>query len=191
MLGRAQAKEGQRGDTIIEVLFAMTILAMVVTITINLMNNGFASMMSSMDRTNVQAIMNGQAALLRASRDKAVEGDTAGWNAIKNSVTAPPLGYSNIGTPAVSGCTPAGKRFYFDPGAAEPWEPVDRTGSPTKRAGTYPVAGDGIWIEAYKIDPDGVGTQPNYYDFYIKSCWRGYGSNIDQEAKVIVRLYEI
>lgn len=188
MLGlRGRKVSDERGDTIIEVLFALAVLGAVIAITINLMNSGFATMMSSMDRTNTQAIMNGQAALLRAARDKYIEGDTAAWDTIRTT-------YVNTlaAKPGACGATdPAAVRFYMNPSAAKPWMPVDRSSFPVLRIATYPRPGDGMWIEAYKVDPDGAGTQPNYYDFYIKACWRGYGDNsVKQEAKMVVRLYD-
>lgn len=182
-----QRTSNERGDTIIEVLFALAVLGAVIAITINLMNSGFATMMSSMDRTNTQAIMNGQASLLRAARDKYIEGDTAAWNEIRTTyVNTAPAKQGACGTG-----DPASVRFYMNPSAPKPWMPVDRSSFPVLRITTYPRPGDGMWIEAYKVDPDGAGTQPNYYDFYIKACWRGYGDNqVKQEAKMVVRLYD-
>jgi len=187
-------RKSEQGDTIVEVLLAMSVLATVLTICISLMNYGFSLALQSMDRTNTQALMNGQAALLRVARDKYVSGeDTAGWQAIISSTYI-------VGTvaptyqPNASGCSATAKRFYLQPqpslGDPKPWEPVNAATLPTMRTGTYPAVGDGMWIQAYRIDPDGsTGSQPYYYDFYIKSCWYTPGSKVKQEAKTIVRLY--
>lgn len=183
--------DDQRGDTIVEVLFAMSVLAAVITITISLMNAGFAGVMASMDRTNVQALMNGQASLLRASRDRYAQGDTtAGWS----TIIAPAIsgGYVNTVVPITDACKPTAqqgpRRFYLNPSAATPWVPVDRSTSPTKRVGTLPSSSDGMWVEVYKKSPP---SGPAYYDFYIKSCWTGYGSKAEQQTRIVVRLYDV
>lgn len=184
MLKRKRSRE--QGDTIIEVLLAMTVLATVLTICISLMNYGLSLALSSMDRTNVQALMNGQAALLRVARDRAQEGDPNWTEITTDYANTPPV----TGEPNSRACigTQATNRFYLDPEDPTPWEP--KAASSVKRTGSYPTVGDGMWIEAYKIDPDGAGPLSARYDFYIKSCWSTSGSNVDQEAETVVRLYE-
>lgn len=49
---------------------------------------------------------------------------------------------------------------------------------------------EGIWVVAVKSDDKIVGTDlPQYYDFYIETCWNGAGDNASTSLDTIIRLY--
>lgn len=47
---------------------------------------------------------------------------------------------------------------------------------------------EGIWVVAV-AGPDTGGGRPQYYDFYIETCWYGSGNNAPTSLDSIVRLY--
>ena len=55
----------RRGDTMIEVLFATVVFALVAILTIALMNNGLSSAISSIELTNARNLINAEAESLR------------------------------------------------------------------------------------------------------------------------------
>ncbi len=49
---------------------------------------------------------------------------------------------------------------------------------------------EGIWISAIEGDkPVGVNTKPQYYDFYIRTCWQSVGTKAPSTLSTIIRLY--
>lgn len=185
----------ERGDTLIEVLLALAVMAMVITVSLRTMNDGFSKLMVSAQRSETQALIYGQMALIRAAHAKAEDSTStaADWNKI--SVTAAPVGTAAV----ASGCTPiAGSKFWFSTpvGVGSNW--TDATVSinftQTTSSLPYPVPGNGLWVEAIKKDVDNTpGTKKdNYYEFYVKACWNGPGSSTTkQQIKSVMRLYEI
>lgn len=191
----------QRGDTLIEVLLAIAVLGAIVTISLSVMNRGFGIAQNSLDRSNTQAIINGQAAILRSIHNR---GDTELWLEVLKRVAASPADYvttsgvaSRNGIPGADGCSsgvtaPEKALFYFDSTSDTPLTPVSYYPLETfqanylKRRGTTPAAGNGIWIEGYKEYSD-----KDFYVFYIKSCWDSvYGSSsVPNQSKTVVRLY--
>ena len=51
---------------------------------------------------------------------------------------------------------------------------------------------EGIWVIAVKGVTDmtsALGTEPEFYDFYIQSCWNGPTGNTPQSIDTVIRLY--
>ena len=49
---------------------------------------------------------------------------------------------------------------------------------------------EGIWVVAVKSDDRIAGTdEPEYYDFYIETCWHGAGNNAPTSLDTVIRLY--
>lgn len=186
----------QAGDTLIEVLLATAILAFIIAGTSLIMNTGLSKAQLSLERTQVQASIEGQASILRALREAAIKGKSNEardlWQRVGSFAAN-----SNNSTAQRAVCAPGGfngTRFVFDnssdsvsawlnPSELPPITTPQDT-LPTN-ASFLPQPGDGLWIEAYK--PSG-GPLP-YYDFYIKACWDAAGSHPKQELKTVVRLY--
>ena len=189
----------QRGDTIIEVLVAMTVLSLVVVTCYSIMTRGIAHVQISLERTTTQAMLAGEAAILRdAFRRYAQTSDPANSSEDDDWDTITSPGYvnelvENVSIPADSanGCSvPGVDRFYFDPlDETNPRQPKKHI-SPlqTVRAGTIPKYGDGMWIEGYKVEP--LGPAKPYYDFYIKACWDSPYGGVRQALLTTVRLYD-
>ena len=172
---RIRAKREQ-GDTLVEVI----------------MNSSLSRVEVSLERTQVQAAMQGQASILRALRDAAIK--EYSQDALPQWKTVMTYARPQNPTAEAAVCTDGGfggTRFYFKPDSTvdtRSWLQAQTTPLSMLPVGTdiLPAPGAGIWIEAYK-GMDG-GSLP-YYDFYIKSCWENIGSGPKQELKTVVRLY--
>ena len=213
MLGTDKNKS-QTGDTLIEVLLAMGVLSILITLSYAVMTRGFSLVQSSLDRTNTQALINGQASMLRAAHDMAIDGvNPVYWNEIKAKVPTE----ATTPSPYISAATEAGAvgkqvgdgcsssftnytswNFYFDLYRTDGQNPLHpktlgyNIASPSLlRVGTMPKAGDGLWIEGHTYTQ--ASTKKKLYVFYIKSCWVSpyttQGSTNSQE-KTTVRLYD-
>jgi len=189
--------KSERGDTLVEVLLATAILAFLVAACAVIMNSGLASVQTALERTQVQAAMQGQASILRALRDAALkefsEEAKVQWSTVMSYAT------SKNSTAETAVCTVggySGTRFHFSDSSTtetSSWlrpQALSAITNPDQAVPSgseiLPTPGDGLWIEAYR-GMEG-GTVP-YYDFYIKSCWENIGSGPKQELKTVVRLY--
>jgi len=185
--------KNQRGDTIVEVLIATAILAMAVVGGLGIMNLGFGVIMNSIERTQVQAQLNSQIALIQYARDTYVRADrqpTNGgayiWNRILTTY-ARTAKNNNVcttnGSPATSGSSPA---FYINDNdatvSADPLPNAALSGTISAATG-MPSPGQGIWVEA--VRPAGQ----NFVDFYVKACWRPISGSVNQESRSVMRLY--
>ena len=194
----------ERGDTLIEVLLALAVMAVLIVTVSTLMDNGIRSSQLALERTQTQALVNGQAAALRAlhetvratSRAPGLP-STTNWERV-----------STVGNLAVNGSLPSTGALISDtcdPGvfgsktpfafplttatnqvaATTPNTSISQR--PSSINNLTPAPGNGLWVESYRY---ANGSRP-YIDFYIRACWDGSGSNGDQELKTVVRLYDI
>ena len=182
-------KSTQRGDTLIEVLIATAILAMAIVTVMSIMQRGLGAVQESSERTQVQALMNGQANILRSSRDSAITKPySTKWKLITDQAISVAVN--------TNACiqAQAAKSFYFPQDNPADWTSI-RSGaafvSASPPAGeVIPAPGHGLWVEGYKYTPAGAG-QLAYFDFYIKACWSS-NNNLapNNELKTVVRLYD-
>lgn len=181
-----------RGDTIIEVIFATTIFSMLAIGALSIMHQGSAMAQRALEVTLVREQIDAQADALRFLNRAYVadfgknEGATAKWNAV-------------IVSQAVSQATPFDKMtedakciipssaFALNIqklDAANPLLPLQ------PNAGTYakvrfdlPIpAAEGVWIQAVRSS--------GHYDFHIRACWQTPGEDQPITLGTIVRLYD-
>lgn len=179
----------ESGDTLVEVLIATAILGMAMVGSLTAMSFGQGIALRSVERTEVQGLMNSQLSYLRYARDQAIAGDKTLWLSI--------AGKAGSSVPA-SGSTCNGMRpvftanmFYInEPTSVAPTPTVVNypTSSPAVpvAANGAPVPGAGIWIDAVS---GGVSPNPRYIDFYVKACWRPASGSDPQESRTVMRLY--
>lgn len=175
------ARNSMRGDTLVEVLMAIMILATVIVGAITIMNRGLISAQTALEHSQVRLAVNGQLEMLRKVRDEYSRDNTSvnaqTWKAI---VDAAPdtgtLGYA-------SGCTSSqpSTDFYLTPAATE----ITRTAYGDTAAIFVPLPGQGLWVEAKKSN----GATPAFVDFVVRACWIGAGSG-EQRTVTAARLYD-
>ena len=198
----------QKGDTLIEVLFAFAVLSLIIIGALSIMNQGTLASQRSLETTLVREEIDGQATTLRFLHDAYVAKYQSGavyapntpaneWATMVSKLSATSL------TPfsGVTSCpTPPPGSFILDPVKAH-FVGIDTL---LKRStsfaqlvydptGTIFIESDGVWIEAIK-SPN-TETDPNkqnvtYIDFHINACWDAPGNGPPMTIGTIVRLYE-
>lgn len=204
MLNRAE-----RGDTIIEVLFAITIFSFVAVGGLSIMNQGVATAQRSLEIGLVRQQMDAQADALRYLNqayvaDYGKRGDaTKIWeDSIASQVVNAAQKFEDVGAGGTCNIPDgAGNAFSLDvtklmKKESELTLPDPRIAT-IKTADTYArvtrindiaQASDGLWVQAVRADvPDG---QPGFYDFHIRACWFSPGQAPPVTLGTIVRLYE-
>jgi type II secretory pathway pseudopilin PulG len=192
-----KATDLQRGETLIEVLLAFAILGIALVTVMRTMDGGLSSMFVSGQRSQVEAQMRGQLAVLQAAHQKAVtstDQSTADWTEIINAVATSAADREEDVT--ADGCTysPNKNRLYFTTDTTGTWtgDVATKTGGTMVPNSVTPGPdGSTLWIEAQHV-PQGTSDEfaRGYYDFYIKSCWMGANST-PQQAKMITRFYDL
>lgn len=205
-------QSAERGDTIIEVLFAVAVFAMVAVGSLSIMNQGTATAQKSLEITLVRQQIDAQAETIRYIH----QGYIAAYQ--KSNVT--PTGVSEQWVKMTSKTgngkganapSPFGATSGACPSSAPGQAPFimnarKATMATTVPAMTAPANGSlppyaqviyntnssidqayGIWIEAV---PSTNADGPGFVDFHIRACWDGPGSGAPMTLGTIVRLYE-
>ncbi len=183
----------QRGDTLIEVLLAMALLAIVTLALHSVMNRGLADMQLALERTSVRTAMTGQSNILRALRDDYMAQKTAPapgtpgvlWAKILQSVGDG--GYLNTNSAQKptfneTTCNATNKAFYLTHDGSG-IKLQDYTNQP---AVSYAQPGAGLWVEAY---PRG-DVSPQAVDVMIRGCWSALGDKGLVHETTTMRLYD-
>jgi type II secretory pathway pseudopilin PulG len=204
--------ENERGDTIIEVLFAVAVFAMVAVGSLSIMNQGTATAQRSLEITLVRQQVDAQAEAIRyihqayvAAYQKggvAPTGTAAEWTKMTSKTTGKGAnGASNFSAVAGETCpttTPGERPFILNARTATVWgstpamaPPVGGSLPPFAQVAYNPDSSIqnafGIWIEAVpSTNVDG----PGFVDFHIRTCWNSAGSSAVSTIGTIVRLYE-
>lgn len=195
-----------RGDTLIEVMFAFSILSLMVVAAMAIMNQGSAASQRSLEITLVRQQIDAQATTLRFLHDSYVShyrpnatfaaNTPAGqWQLMANAITTDPA----TDLTACQWPRRAGS-FILDPVNAK-YEPLSSGKIQQSQsfaqlrydaAGTTLNAAEGIWIEGVRsVDPTDVDqNNTRYIDFHIYACWDSPGQGPPVTIGTIVRLYE-
>ena len=208
---RGSRRTAQRGDTLIEVLFALTVFSLIVVASMSLMNQGTATSQRALEISLASQAVDNQAEALRYLHDAYVTNYQAGY-ASTDGLTVPGAQgqfYTIVHTIDAT----RRQATAFGGGASCPLIPDDafviNTRSATVRSGsalfseasTYPqlvfqtptsnilTRSEGLWIEGVRSTSGGSGT-PGYIDFHIRACWNAPGLSVPSTVGTIVRLYE-
>lgn len=204
----------QAGDTLIEVLFAVTVFSLVVVSSLSLMNQGSVAAQRSLETTLVRQQIDNQAETLRYLHESYVTNYRTGYSSDPNLTLTGPTGefYKIIQTVNATGAksasafgasdtcqTPPSGSFILDPYTATVvtqaknpsiFQPADTSAQLVYDTNVL-KSSQGIWIEAIR---SGNSTDPNqasgYIDFHIRACWDAPGSTVPMNLGTIVRLYE-
>lgn len=198
----------QSGDTLIEVLFAFSVLSLVVIGALTIMNQGAVASQRALETTLVRNEVDSQATALRFLHDAYVAqfkpnttypvATPAGqWLAMSSKLTA--TAASSFGGAAACPTPPSGS-FILDPTNAQfiAGSPSVLVPSVTTAQVTYDATSgllkqaQGIWVEGIRspaeIDVNKKNTR--YIDFHIYACWAAPGQGVPMTIGTIVRLYE-
>ena len=191
-----------RGDTLIEVLFAFAVFSLIAVGAMSIMNEGTATAQRALEISLVRNEIDAQAETLRflnASYIAAFQsgggatylGPSAQWSSIQTNTVA--------STSSLDNCTPPDKSFVVNTRTAEFVDPTGvgypqsaKTFSQVVYNGDAVKSVEGIWIEAISPSSVASGSQSNagYIDFHIRACWDSPGQSTPMTLGTIVRLYE-
>lgn len=178
----------RRGDTIIEVILAVTIFSFVAMSALTLMNNGLSMAQRALEITLVRQQVDSQAEMLRYLSQSQDSAHRAIWNNIRGRViSGSPVSVLDRSTcPAA---TDINNVFALAPSAGP--------GGVTMLSGfrqepqTYAKVSAGSPPESQGISVQLVRVSGgNAYDAYIQACWNGPGTSRPMTIGTIVRIYE-
>lgn len=205
----------QKGDTLIEVLFAVTVFSLVIVLSLSLMNRGASTSQRSLEISLVSQQIDNQAETLRYLHEAYVTNYQVGYESspnITNLTGATKEFYTIVQLIKSTGATQASQFGNVDTCPNPPTGSFilnTHTGAVVsntaifKKATTYSQlvfdsanlktmnSADGIWIQGIKSATT-TGTQAGtgYIDFHIRACWNSTGSSKPITLGTIVRLYE-
>lgn len=186
-----------RGDTIVEVIVAFAVFALIAVSTTYLMNRSLSVGQRSLEVSLVRQQVDSQAELLRYVRDT----NHPVWSTIKASAQTGITIGTSLETCPSSFSSSTNKfvlRLYND-GTDDTVELVNLDSSATYEPASYysrAAVGDdpagksyGLWVTPVNVDSGG-GPDTDTYDMYIQGCWDSVGSDQPQTISTIVRLYD-
>ena len=191
-----------RGDTIVEVLFAITVFSAIAIGSLAIMNRGTATAQRSLEITLVREQMDTQAQALRFLSD-AYTADygkngqaTAVWKQIvEANAIAPGQAQAFSDVAGASTCVLPTNAFFaldYKQLAAPKSAVLLPTAAPVTyakiRYDTAKPTAEGIWIQAVRSVSKGAGA--GYYDFHITACWNSPGQQTPVTVGTMVRVYE-
>ncbi len=204
---RQQVRYAERGDTLIEVLFAITVFAMVMVGSLSIMNQGTIAAQRSVEITQVRQQVDAQAEAIRFIHSAYVAAYTPGttlpsngtpaaqWNALLAKASPTPASQYGSATTATTCTVPTPSRSFFMNPRTATVVSVDSSNFKSPDAAAqinYPSStsaqSDGIWIEAVQTAPNGAVN--GFIDFHIRACWSDPGMSRLMNIGTIVRLYE-
>lgn len=210
---RQLATRRQNGDTIIEVLFAVAVFAMVAVGSMSIMNQGVSTAERSLEITLVRQQIDAQAEAIRYIHNAYVA-------AFQNNSSIPPTGTAaewvkmtdkingkGADAPSAFGQTsgnlcptavPGQRPFILDARTAKVWNSSPTMSAPpgaslppfsqvVYNTDSSVYQAYGIWVEAI---PSIASNGPGFVDFHIRACWDSPGSSAPITLGTIVRLYE-
>lgn len=197
---------GQRGDTIIEVLLAFTVFALVSVGALSIMNQGTNSAQRSLEAALVKQQIDAQAEALRAAHKAhgvklaTKDATTSAWEGVIASADSSTLAVTGATCPAFSGSNNifimngrTGVRHDAVPTSMASNDPnlppYSRVVYRDPPDSTVVEGAFGLWIEKQTRTAPVSGI-PAAYDFTIKACWYGPGQTAPMQLQTVVRLHD-
>jgi len=190
--------ERQRGDTIIEVLLAVTIFSLVAVGARVIMNQGTNAAQRALEITQVRHQIDAQAEALRAAQQAhavASNPDASTWSEIADpSESTIPFNSDAAGSACPENVNDISTSFIMDARtgtkADGQWfNSINAIDAPPYAKVEYDggLKAHGIWIER---NYENGGAAPDAYDFTIKACWYAAGLSRPLQMDTLVRLYD-
>lgn len=187
---------GQRGDTIIEVLLAITVFSLVSVGAMTIMNQGTNAAQRALEITHVRQQIDAQAEALRALQQSAAAGDTTAWERVTGDSTRHYYADAEKATTCPSENTDIEGSFILNPNTAAPvlnstwFKNVNASDSlpySQVRVVGAAIESTGVWIER---DFDEGDSLPDLYTFTVNACWKAAGISQPSKLETVVRLYD-
>ena len=203
----------EKGDTIIEVLFAVSVFSLVAVGGLSIMNQGTTTPQRALEITLVRQEIDAQAETLRFLHDSYVAAYQSGgsyaadtpagqWKVMLDSIISTgTVNASAFGAADTCPNPPSGS-FIFNartatftaPGESklEPAQVFSKVEYDVVNGQSILKTADGIWIEAVRSRTTTDVNQANagFIDFHIRACWGTAGLSVPETIGTIVRLYE-
>lgn len=197
----------KRGDTIIEVTFAIAVFALIAVMAVGTMNSGVATAEASLETTMARNEIDIQAESLRFVQNAYESSQSnnnykALWDTItSNALAQPPARPANScdSAYASNGIVYNSKAFVLDPRnlgngtSAYLAAGVSPSGSKFGVTPTHPrliYSGGGVLQKSEGLWSVAVKDSTNkFYDFYIYACWYAPGRNVPTLVDTVIRLY--
>lgn len=201
MLGRF-TNGARRGDTLVEVLFAITVFSLIAVGAMTLMNRGVAASQQSVELTSVRQYIDGQAEALRLFHGAYVgsyqPGVTPAATSLAGRYNTILTSHTKTAASEFGGVTctlPDTSKFIVNTvtGAIETSAvgivpAVTSAQIVLNESGGFQRA-EGIWIEAVRSTATASGGV-GFTDFHIRACWSVQNSSQAMTTGTIVRLYD-
>jgi len=183
-----------RGDTLVEVLLVISLMAIVVLSIFGIMGRGMSQLQLAVERSQVRTELDGQARALQWMRDSysADPSSTGGqlWSIVlaNHRDTADPV-FDGSSCNRVSSLA-----FYVNidvPTSSITIEPYDNSMSDNNPS--YAKPGRGMWIEMFDrgtTPPPPGPAPPKAVDILMRACWQAIGQPALQHETSLVRLYD-
>jgi prepilin-type N-terminal cleavage/methylation domain-containing protein len=191
-----------RGDTLVEVMFAIAIFSLVAVGSLSIMNQGTATAERSLEITLVREQIDAQAETLRFLNASYIVSPTsqygAQWVSIQNSIPPGKTEVSAFGGGTTCPASPPSGSFILNPknsnfvsldGSNKYEQALSYSQIRYEDSGDGVKNADGIWIEALRVS-NSSQSNADYIDFHINACWDSPGQSAPMTTGTIVRLYE-
>lgn len=174
----------QRGDTIIEVILAVSIFSLVAVGAMTIMNSGLAMVQRSLEITLVRQQIDSQAEMLRFVHDRARADSTGSYKTLWDNIV---LVTNPTQLLSVSECPASiSNSIALMESGSEIKKVSSYVGRPATYAKVEGTESQGISIQLVKVN-DGAAYA---YDAYIQACWDSPGSSKPVTMGTIVRIYD-
>lgn len=209
---RLMRPKKEAGDTIVEVLFAVAVFAMVAVGSMSIMNQGTATAERSLEITLVRQQIDAQAEAIRYIHDAYVAafqnngaaptGTAAEWVKMTSKTAGKGAdgasAFGQIGGDRCPSTVPGQRPFILNARTATVANSVPVMSAPvgsslppfsqvTYNSDSSINQAYGVWIEAV---PSAAANGTGFVDFHIRACWDSPGSSAPITLGTIVRLYE-
>lgn len=192
----------QRGDTIIEVMFAFVIFSMVAIGAIMLMNQGIAMAQRSLEITLVRDQIDAQVTMVKYLQYH----DQEGWKKfLADNLADGTPSFDTIVTTdeqtKTKGCPASSnleKAFFLTKKdtatvQARKIDPTNFFKAPSYSTADYAVAGNayGLWAHITRAEGGTSMGKSSAYDLYVRACWDSVGSKEPVTIGTVTRLYDV
>lgn len=195
----SQYRIRERGDTVVELIFAFALFSLVLVGTLVIMNTGIRMSQLSLETTLVRQQMDAQAEMVRYILDT----DNSAWDTIKSKLASDimPLSSSTNECPTLTELgTPARASFFVSQTSPNVFAVNNVSSANYANSSNYAridYGADrsmGIWLQIAEAENVSSSVSPGSsitaYDLYVHACWARPGSDIPATTGTIVRLYD-